>query len=227
MSLLFHSVSVLAYCAMIAEQVCTMIGPFPSRAVLPEEGVQCLNRCSAFVKHLYRGRFQCSWDLIKRLVDAHFVKLHRWRQCEFPGQVMDESQTTQEEDRRLIIKMHTICTQELTFTPNRKDYENEPVCLKRHYPYPRADIPEAMLPVYSLLGAAGDGCLQCAMHLVHGRDVRFDSCSLHRNYTPLDWALWKGRSELVEYFERLMMRQDLQDDPDFVMVEAGGGFASS
>ena len=58
------------------------------------------------------------------------------------------------------------------------------------------------------------------MHLVHGCDIPFDSCSLNYRYTPLDWARWNRRFELVAYLERLMMRQEI--DPDFVMVETGG-----
>ena len=212
---------------MAPEQMCTMILPASFFAVRPEEEVRCLNRCSCFLQYLYKDKFPCSGCLIKRLVDADFVNLDRWRQFRDAQQVMDElSQTgfiVQDEDQRIIIDMHNICTQELSFTVKPGEFANPPVCLDRHYSFRRQDILQAMRSVYSLLGAAGAGCLPCVMHLVHGCDVPFDCCSLNLKYTPLDWARWNRHSELVGYLERLMM---WQENRDFVIVE-GGAFASS
>ena len=209
---------------MLGEQTCTMILPVSLCAIRPEDEVQFLNRCSVFVRYLYKDRYSCSGLLIRSLVDAHFVNLQRWRQISCAQHVIDELKemtgfVAEGIDLVNIIKMHTVCTQELGEAKLREDFIEEPSCLWTHYPHPRK-IPVQMHNVYLLLGAAADGCFHCFMHLVHGCDIPFDSCSLNYRYTPLDWARWNRRFELVAYLERLMMRQEI--DPDFVMVETGG-----
>ena len=113
---------------MAMEQTCTMILPASSFAVWPEEPVLCLNDCSRFVQYLHKDKFHCSGRLIKSLVDAGFVGLQRWRQFLHAKQVIAElAQITgfsaQDEDQRLIIAMHSICNQDLSFTMRQEDYD--------------------------------------------------------------------------------------------------------
>ena len=85
---------------------------------------------------------------------------------------------------------------------NRGDFNTEPRCLWTQYPHHRGDILDSWLHVYWLI-------FGCVMHLVHGKGVPFDICSQNYKYTALDWAVFKKRNPLVEYLERLMMREEL------------------
>ena len=139
---LSYWVSVVAYCAMAMEQMCTMILPASSFVVPPEEAVLCLNGCSPFVQYLYKDKFYCSDRLIKGLVDADFVSLQRWRHFTHAEHVMDELvQTTgfsaQDEDQRLIIAKHSICNHDLSFTVNPEEFRNAPGCFWQHHRHHR------------------------------------------------------------------------------------------